>query len=120
MIAAMDTLALRAFSEGIGEQMSTSATSEVVRALIGAGAITIALVFFRVGWLILIGDSNEYEGNRRRIKSWRNVYRGTVPTKYDGARDDKLAAGVAIDARRNRWVEQGRLSDEALRDVLAS
>lgn len=99
--------------------MSASAINEVARALIGAGAVALALVFFRVGWLILTGDSNEYEGNRRRIKSWKNVYRGTVPTKYDGIRDDKLAAGVAIDVRRNRWVEQGRLSDEALRDVLA-
>lgn len=98
--------------------MYENVLSEVARAVIGTGAIFVALACFRIGYLIFAGDSNEYESNRRRVVSPANVYRGTVPTNYDGMRDDKLAAGIAIDVKRNMWVEQGRLSDEALRDVL--
>ena len=92
--------------------------TEILRATIGVVAVFVALVCFRVGYLIFAGDPNEYEENRRRIGPWKNNFRGTVPTLYDVTRSDKVAAGIAIDVKTNQWVEQGRLSDEALRDAL--
>lgn len=92
---------------------------EVLATIAVATSAVVGICFLRVGFLLMRGDANEYERNRSRVGAWQNIIRGTVPTKYDGTRDDRLAAGVAIDVRNNRWVEQGRLSDEALQDVLA-
>lgn len=91
---------------------------------IGVGIVAVFLIFsglsfFHVGSLIGRSDANEYENNRSRTKSFMTGIRGDVPTKYDGTRDDRVAAGIAIDLKTNRWIEQGRLSDEALQDVLA-
>jgi hypothetical protein len=76
-----------------------------------------------VAWFALAlrrGSYNEYERNRARVKgSFSRIFFGTVPTFHDGVRDDKVSAGIALDRSANRWVEQGRLSDEALEDVLA-
>jgi hypothetical protein len=92
---------------------------------IGIGVAASLLIFLgfrilRVAYLIFAGDLNVYQRNRGRVRSFKAVYRGKVPTKYDGTRDDLVAAGVAIDTSTNTWVEQGRLSDEALQDALAN
>jgi len=86
-------------------------------------SIFTGLCMLRIAILILMGDRNEYDRNRNRVTPgipgvW-TILRGEVATKHDGIRDDKVAAGIAIDLRENCWREQGRLSDEALRDVLA-
>ena len=91
--------------------------TDLVRVVVVAGILVLAIVVARLGYLIWTGDANEYERNRHRVKSLRNTMQGTVPTKYDGTRDDKVAAGIAL--KDGQWIEQGRLSDEALHDVLA-
>jgi hypothetical protein len=96
---------------------------DLVGAALAGVSVFFGLCMLRIAALIFLGDRNEYDRNRNRVaqgaSGLRTILRGEVPTKYDGVRDDKVAAGVAIDLRTNRWREQGRLSDEALRDVLA-
>jgi len=77
------------------------------------------LCFAWLAYLLSRGSRNEYERNRARVRSsFMNVFLGKVPTTHDGVRDDKVSAGLAWDKRRKKWVEQGRLSNEALDDVL--
>jgi hypothetical protein len=91
--------------------------ADLIRVGAVAAIVVLAIVVGRIGYVIWTGDANEYERNRHRVKSLKNSVSGTVPTKYDGTRDDKVAAGIAI--KDGKWIEQGRLSDEALHDVLA-
>lgn len=88
-------------------------------AILASISVFFGLCFLRIGILVLRGDRNEYDRNRNRVRSIGQILHGDIPTKYDGTRDDKVAAGIAIDLRTNEWREQGRLSDEALRDALA-
>jgi hypothetical protein len=61
---------------------------------------------------------SEYAKNRARTPSLGAVVRGEAPSFYDGVRDERVAAGIAIDTTTNHWVEQGRLSEEAISSVL--
>lgn len=90
---------------------------DVFGALVVAASAFIGLSFFRVAIITLRGDRVEYNRNRHRVRSTLNVIKGEVPTKFDGTRDDRVAAGVVADLRTGRWREQGRLSEEALRDA---
>jgi hypothetical protein len=101
--------------------MSTSLLlTEVALPVFATVLLFFALCFFWVGYLLLRGNKNEYERNRARVKrSFWNIFLGTVPTAHDGVRDDKVCAGVALNKNTNRWISQGRLSDEALEDILA-
>jgi hypothetical protein len=63
-------------------------------------------------------DRSEYERNKARSPSLRAVVRGEAPTFFDGVRDERVAAGIARDVKRNTWVEQGKLSEEAVSNVL--
>jgi hypothetical protein len=96
-----------------------AAISEILRALVASGLTFIALTIFWVGFKIYRGSRNEYERNRSRARSPWMVFIGGLNPRRDGARDDKVAAGLAIRADTNEWIEQGRFSDEALHDVLA-
>ncbi|MCF8470312.1 MAG: hypothetical protein K9G30_05975 [Parvibaculum sp.] len=93
---------------------------DLVGAILTAVSLLLGVCLIRIGFVVLRGNRNEYNRNRNRLeKSLLRVISGNIPTKYDGTRDDKVAAGVAIDLKKNEWKEQGRLSDEALRDALA-
>lgn len=93
---------------------------DLVGAVLFGASILLGICLIRFGFIVFRGNRNEYNRNRSRLgNSVLRVIRGDIPTKYDGTRDDKVAAGVAIDLRNNEWREQGRLSDEALRDALA-
>jgi len=63
-------------------------------------------------------DRGEYARNRDRSPSVWKVLRGETPTFYDGVRDERVAAGIARDVKTNQWVEQGKLSEEAISNVL--
>ena len=96
-----------------------AAISEISRACVASGLMFFALCVFWVGLKILRGSRNEYERNRSRAKNPWIVFTGGINPRRDGTRDDKIAAGLAINIDSNEWVEQGRYSDEALHDVLA-
>jgi hypothetical protein len=94
--------------------------ADLIGAVFTGTSLLLGICLIRVGIVVFRGNRNEYNRNRNRLGgSLLRVIRGDIPTKYDGTRDDKVAAGVAIDLKRNEWKEQGRLSDEALRDALA-
>jgi hypothetical protein len=61
---------------------------------------------------------SEYAKNRARSPSLSAVARGAAPSFYDGVRDERVAAGIAVNTKTNEWVEQGRLSEEAISSVL--
>ena len=78
--------------------------------LLGAGALVCGLL----AWRIWRGNRHEYDRNRLRTGSLRNAIRGEISTVFDGTRDYRVSAGVAVDKKKNEWVEQGRLSPEAI------
>lgn len=94
------------------------ALTEIVRAVSASALLFFSLCFFWIAFRIFRSSANEYERNRSQAKSPLDVFLGRVPTKRDGVRNHNVAAGVAIDRRSNRWIEQGRYSDEAIHDVL--
>ncbi|MFO1080358.1 MAG: hypothetical protein U1E23_07020 [Reyranellaceae bacterium] len=91
---------------------------EVIRAFVIAGGLTLAFVFVRIGVAILRADRSTYARNRLRTRTTGDAIKGDVSPNYDGARDYQVAAGIAIDRRRNQWIEQGKLSNEAVANVL--
>jgi hypothetical protein len=74
----------------------------------------VGLKLLRVYWR----DRSEYIRNQERSPSLDAVVRGEVPTFFDGIRDERVTAGLAIDTKNNTWVEQGKLSEEAVSSVL--
>jgi len=64
-------------------------------------------------------DRTEYLRNQMRATTPLAVMRGETNSFYDGVRDERVSAGIAIDGRNNRWVEQGKLSEEAVSAVLS-
>lgn len=78
----------------------------------------VAITSIAVGLKIIFSDTNEYNRNRRKTGSWRNPLRGTVNTCCEGnGRDHSISAGLAV--KNNTWIEQGKLSDEAIDAILA-
>lgn len=72
----------------------------------------------QTGFALWRAHSGDYRLNRERMSSWLDPLRGTSATHYDGVRDFRVRAGLAIDTRTNQWVEQGTLSEESLDSVL--
>ena len=79
---------------------------------------TIAVFFSILLLRIIRGNANEYERNRSRAQSFFQTLRGKVPIRYDGTRDARVSAGIAVDRKTNEWIDQGRLSDEAIAAAL--
>lgn len=91
---------------------------EIVQA---AALLLTGLIFIGSAYLLLrlvTGDSMSYERNRARTGGFIKNLRGEVPQVSDGTRDSRVAAGIAIDVKKNEWREQGKLSDEAVAAVL--
>jgi len=79
----------------------------------------IGITSFAVAMKILASDSNDYNRNMRKTGGLKNPLRGTIATCCEGnGRDHNISAGLAIDKRTNTWVEQGKLSDEAIDAIL--
>jgi hypothetical protein len=94
--------------------------TNIAAPIVGTLLIVVAIWTGWVASSVWRGSHNEYERNRARTrKSFLKIFFGTVPTFHDGVRDDKVSAGIALDRKNNRWIEQGRLSDEAIDDILA-
>lgn len=95
--------------------------SDALRAVAIIVLAPLAATMFIVGWKLLhiyFTDRSEYVRNRERSRTFWEVLRGSAPSYYDGIRDERVSAGVAIDTQKNIWVEQGKLSDEALSNIL--
>lgn len=96
----------------------TAVFQEIFKAVVICVGLSGAFVFFWIGYNILRSDRSAYERNRLRTRTTGDALKGDVSTSYDGARDYQVAAGIAIDKRQFRWVEQGKLSNEAIANVL--
>ena len=79
-----------------------------------AGGVTIAC--FTLVYRLVFGNKSEYERNRRRAGGFLQTMRGEVPAIYDGTRDSRVSAGIAI--KNGEWIEQGKLSSEAVASAL--
>lgn len=87
----------------------------VLLCALGVGSIT----FISVGVKIFKSDSNEYNRFKETTGNWRNPIRGTVSNCHDGkGKDHLVSAGLAFNRKTNKWVAQGRLSDEAIDAIL--
>ena len=65
---------------------------------------------------VATGNKTEYERNRRRAGNLMRTIRGEIPSAFDGTRDARVSAGLAI--KNNVWIEQGRLSNDAVASAL--
>jgi hypothetical protein len=91
-------------------------TSAIVLGVTGTIFVTSIIFLLR----IIFGNAGEYERNRRRAGGFVKTIRGEVPTSFDGTRDSRVSAGIAIDRKNNAWLEQGKLSNEAIAGALRS
>lgn len=83
-------------------------------------AAVIAVISFRLGYLMLRADKGSYDVNRERSGTFMDVLFGHVKTKKGDFRDFRVQAGVAFNKKSNKWVEQGVLSDEAIDELFTS
>jgi hypothetical protein len=84
--------------------------------LLGAGSFLCGLL----AWRIWRGNRLEYDRNHERTGSVRKAIRGEISTVADGSRDYRVSAGIAVDPKTREWVEQGRLSTEAISAAINS
>ena len=80
--------------------------------------VTISFSAVRLGLKIFSADAEEYRRNREAIPSFVAAALGKLRTFYAGGRDHHISAGLAFDKRKQKWVEQGALSDSALDSIL--
>ncbi len=79
----------------------------------------ISVVALALAFRVWRSGDDAYRRNRDRTPSILAAMRDEVRTRTGGARDYQVAAGLAVDLRTNQWVEQGRLSGEAISEVLS-
>jgi len=92
--------------------------TELVKAFVlGVGGF-VAITLVMLGLRILFADNADYSRNKERSGGLLGPLVGRIPTRFNGSRDFRVKAGLAIN-RKNQWVEQGALSEEAIDTVLA-
>jgi hypothetical protein len=91
---------------------------ELLAVIVGIFAAVLATCVAFVTIRIAFGDRQEFEANRRRIRNIGKTVRGEVSPIYDGVTDYRVRAGLAYDKKKNIWIEQGTLSDEAIEAIL--
>ncbi len=79
------------------------------------GIISCSLVF--LGIRLFFADKTEYEINKKITKSIQHPIKGKLNTSHNGDRSYRISAGIAINTKSNTWVNQGKLSEEAIDNV---
>jgi|SRR5260370_39304395 len=95
--------------------------SDIARGVAILVLIPLACTFLVVAYKLIRlyrTDRAEYVRNQLRSRSTGAVVRGEATSFYDGVRDERVAAGIAINTKTNQWVEQGKLSEEAVASLL--
>ena len=90
---------------------------EIINVLAFIGLSIISLVLFTLGFKLLRSDNSIYQSNRSYNKSIIAALKGQCEPQVN-ARDFKCAAGMAYDKKSGKIVFQGKLSHEAVQDVL--
>lgn len=75
--------------------------------LFAVGLVALGLRMFRA-------DKADARINGQLVGPLRNALKGQVRPVTHGTRDYRIKTGIAVDLSKNEWVEQGRLSDEAV------
>ena len=78
----------------------------------------ISIVLAKLAYRIYASDGGEYSRNRQRSGKWNDALLGRLKTSEGGFRNYEVQAGLAVDTKDNVWVEQGKLSDEAIDSVM--
>ena len=79
--------------------------------------------FFTIVWaaitlkLILTSPYNYKKISKINGSFW-DVLKGCSPTRHNGYRDYQKKAGLAVDLKNNKWIEQGTLSEDSLDSIL--
>lgn len=78
----------------------------------------IAIVFLINAIKLFHADESIYKQNNKASNSFKDVLKGTVPTKKDGVRSHKVVAGIAYDLKNKKVISQGTLSNESIENLL--
>lgn len=90
----------------------------VIKVVVFLGGCYFGFLFLVIGIRLVKADKNDYNKNKDRSGRFSEAIFGKVQTVHDGMRDYRVRAGLAVDVRKNQWIEQGTLSEEALDSVL--
>lgn len=79
---------------------------------------TLSFAFLFTGIKILLAGKSDYIENRLLTGSPRNPIKGSIKTFRDGVRDYRVKSGLAVNTKKNIWVEQGALSEESIDNII--
>lgn len=95
------------------------ATPDMLKAVVLlVGGIT-STILMMLSYKFLAANRTEYRLNRDSTGGLWNVLTGRVKRHPDGKRTYRVRAGIAIDTKKNQWIEQGTLSEEAIDSLLS-
>ncbi len=77
-------------------------------------SLIVSALFIVAGVLVLKADKVTYKSCQVLTRGFKNPILGTVPTSSDGSRDYRVDAGILWDRKRNRVIDQGKLSNESI------
>lgn len=96
--------------------MSTFLDIAILAIVLLLGSVGIS--FLRLSFLLAKSDLTIYERCRSRTAGFMRAARGQVYPKSDLNRDHRYALGITINQKTNEWVDQGKLSDEAISELI--
>lgn len=90
----------------------------LIQILFALALLFVGIVFAALAVRLARSDTGAFERNRKRSKSIRSVIRGQANAREDASPDGLCHEAIAVDARKNRWIPQAALSDEAVDSLL--
>ena len=90
---------------------------EIINVLAFIGLSAISLILFTLAIKLLRSDNSIYQSNRSYNKSFLAALKGKCEPQSN-PRDFRCAAGMAFDKKSGKIVFQGKLSHEAVQDVI--
>lgn len=91
---------------------------EIAKVFMFVGVGFISPILFILGVKLLRSDSGIYNSNRSFAKNLSSALRGLVCKSQESARGFRCNAGMVYNKKTGKIVFQGKLSDEAVRDVI--
>ena len=91
---------------------------EILNTVAFVGFGSISLIIFILGYKLLRSDSELYNNNRSHNKSFTAALKGIVCEPQEDSRDFRCAAGMAYNKKSGEIIFQGKLSHEAIQDVI--
>lgn len=79
----------------------------------------ISPILFILGVKLLRSDDGIYNSNRSYAKNFSSALKGLVCESQESTRDFRCKAGMVYDKKTKKIIFQGKLSDEAIQDVIS-